>query len=494
MNLKPAFKIPSYGDPMEILEHCPITQGAIGSVVYKVQAPWDMVMMGLTSMYSVCLQAIIDVQRPGLEPSPVSMYTLTIAESGERKSSVWKLLEKPLVEGLEEVVEEYRVALTEYEVELEIIEGEKRYLKRKLSKLLREGKPTEEVKDRLLSLAESKRRKPINPQIILEDTTPEALAFHLYEGFGSAGLMSSEGGTVINGRSFQNVAILNKGWAAEPLTVHRKTSESFTLGSDKRLSIQLQVQPEVARKFMKNRGSESRSMGFLARFLVCYPVSTQGIRDNFRNRINSDTGYLTYIERMSEILEKMKEYFRDPKKRREVVTFSPEAENFWIWISNYVEVELRIGGRFQYAKDLGSKLAEIIARLAALLTYIELGEGNSISLGILQDATRIAFYCSDMFLRSLCVLPDYQIAINDLHEYFVSAREDGLRYLRKNHLLQKGPNKTRKKSELDPALFALQRSRNINLFTWVNGIHVIDLYPGYDWQPDRCAAEIGLSG
>lgn len=133
------------------------------------------------------------------------------------------------------------------------------------------------LRDELVLLKKTKPQKPSKPQFLLDDITPEGLALALSLNGGTASLVSDEGGSILNGRGFQNIPLLNKGWSGSMLSISRKASPSFTV-NDPRLTISIMSQPSEMDKFMKKRGEESRGVGFLARFLVCSPWSTQGSR------------------------------------------------------------------------------------------------------------------------------------------------------------------------------------------------------------------------
>lgn len=190
-----------------------------------------------------------------------------------------------------------------------------------------------------------------------------------------------------------------------------------------------------------------------------------------------EDGYQEYLVNAKCILNKLKDHINNGVERS-VVRLSPEAQSYWVRLYNEIESNLKVGGRFEHARDHGSKLAENIVRKAALLTYIELGEGEDIPLGILKDAERIAFYFSDVYLRCFAIQPEYLKDLQALSEYFQTFREDGERYIRKNKIRQSGPNRLRVKRNLDEALNAACQNGEINILTSNTGMLVVDIYPG----------------
>ena len=75
----------------------------------------------------------------------------------------------------------------------------------------------------------------------------------------------------------RNLGLLNVLWDAISLTIDRRTSESFTVRGA-RLTMALQVQEPTLREFFTRSGALARGTGFLARFLMAWPESTQGFR------------------------------------------------------------------------------------------------------------------------------------------------------------------------------------------------------------------------
>ena len=483
------FRIPEFGAPLTELESCPLTHKLEYTVNAKTKAPLDLGLMAILSTYSTLTHSIIDVKRPEAGVGPVSLYTIAIAPSGERKTAITTYLLKTIIEFQEKEMERYRVNLKMFEFELIGYEIEVKNLEKIIFKMQLEGKPIEELKDQYTSLLEAEPKPPKIPQFILEDATPEAFSNHLYEGLGYVALISSEGSTILNARTMQNIPMFNKSWGGETFSVNRKKAKSFVL-TDPRSVIFIMAQPSSVAKFIDKKGDESKGIGFFARFLIIEPLSTQGSRFILKGSQIDESGYHEYLQRVDQILLILKERTDNQTKERKVIKFDNEAADLWIWVFNYIEEQLQQGGRFQYAKDHGSKLAENIARIAALLTYIEHGEDQQITTGILRDAVRISFYFSDSFLKFFNFLPDEQLAYNALNDWFHMASEDGLRYIRKNRIRQSGPVLLRQIKLLDFALNRMLDEGRINVLISEKGMHIIDLNRRFSLDQERLDKEI----
>ncbi len=485
------FCIPAFGEPLRPPEGCPLTRKLAQTVSDKTKAPIELGLMSILSTYSILLHSFTDVYRPEVGVGPTSLYILGIAQSGERKTAISNYLMHTILKHQEEEVQRYKLNLEIFELEITEHELEVDIIKNEILKAKKTKKPTDGLKAQFKSLLESKPKPPKTPQFILEDTSPEAFINHLHSGLGYASLVSSEGGTILNGRGVQNIAMLNKGWGGEALTVNRVKGGGFSINQP-RVAISLMVQPKAINKFMQKKGDESKGVGFLARFIVCCPESTQGSRYILKGVVIDESGYQAYLNRVDEILTVLKGRTENHATERVIVGFDDEASDLWIWIYNNIEEQLLQGGRFHFAQDHGSKLAENIARIAALLTYIELGEGSPITASILRDAARIAFYFSDTFLSVFNFLPDEQLAYNALFDWLHTASEGGVRYVRKNKILQSGPVLLRDKPLLNASLGRMMHEGLVNVLVSDKGMHVIDLRPELNHDEGRLSEDITI--
>jgi hypothetical protein len=73
------------------------------------------------------------------------------------------------------------------------------------------------------------------------------------------------------------LSLLNVMWEGGEFLVDRRTKPSFQL-RHRCLTFGLMVQPDAMRGFMDRAGSLPRGTGFIARFLIAWPASTQGTR------------------------------------------------------------------------------------------------------------------------------------------------------------------------------------------------------------------------
>lgn len=466
----------------ELIQHgldaCPTTTRLVDSIINMTKAPADIALLGSLTSYSTLLQGIIDVEKIHGGSGPVSINALVRAEPGERKTTVSSLLNKPILEFEKEERENQVERKANYEIEKEIADFKLKGLKKRLLDALTLGK--EELSCKLKEqTVKAKKNYPTEPHpltFIYEDITPEAIVYELSKGWRNASLMSNEGGGILLGRAIQKFPMLNNLWSGEPCPVYRRSSASFHV-TDGRLTVFIAAQSIVIEKFTKNRGAEAKGTGLLGRFLIGFPDSTQGTRWLGPEPENVADGYEEYLKQSREILEEVLERHKKNIKR-DVIGWTESAKLHSIAIHNYIESQLAPGGKFHNCVDHGNKLFENITRVAALLTYIELGPNNQITLDILRDAAKIVFHFSNTYRAYFSTPSQFEVECEEIEKYIERQKHDGNRYISKNGFQRSGPNKTRAKSNTERVLAKLVNMQKVQVYR-VNrtGLVFVDLYP-----------------
>lgn len=317
------------------------------------------------------------------------------------------------------------------------------------------------------ALKELEANEPIEPkvpQMIITDANPDAIAYGLFKKWFSAGIMTDEGTVVFGGRAMHNLGTLNKLWDGDTLHVKRKTKESFTV-KNARLTIAIMVQPKTFDNFLCKQGSLARDNGNQARFLVSQPYSTQGTRF-IQNANPSWLNLLACQNRLSEILNSTLPDASQNPPDRTMLKFSPEAQVSWMIFYNRVEADLVSGGYLEDVKDGASKIADNLARIAALFHYFDGNEGD-ISLDTLNRAAAISEWYLHEFKRLFASEPEVPIEILDaevLEKWLVNfvRRYPWGSEIKKNVIAQLGPNLLRaNKLRREAALYILSTQNKV---------------------------------
>ena len=337
---------------------------AARAIAEAVQCP--PVMAGNAVLASAALvgQAFANVVVDGRD-TPLSLFLLTIAPSGERKTAVDKLATAP-------IYRQQKLAQAHYAREM------KAY--RALLKVLPKG--------------EVEPDPPIDPTILVEDVTIDALKRGLINGRPSQGLFMSEGGTFIGGyamskdhqvRTSTTLSALHSG---EPISQTRVTGRHSA--NCRRLTVQIQVQPEVVRDFVSNEMMQAQ--GLLQRFLMSEPPSRIGSRQYRRHDITRDPAYLAYNQQLERMLTKALPTDDLGDLTPRALVLSDGAYELWIDAYNAIEQASAPGGALEHYQAYASKLPDQILRIAGVITLFEDAEAAEIAKTTMEGAITLANY------------------------------------------------------------------------------------------------------
>ena len=371
-----------------------LMQAAVREVHGFVQAPVAMVACSALAAVSIAAQAHVDVERAAKLKGPASLFLLTVADSGERKSTLDGFFTSA-IRGWEER-EAARLApdLRAHEAALATWTAKRDGLKEAIKAAAKRGNATGDKEADLRNLETMRPVAPRVPKVLRGDDTPEALAHLLAKEWPAAAVASSEAGLVLGAHGMgretimRNLAQLNVLWDGGTLSTGRRTSESFTVRGA-RLTVALQVQEPTLRAFFDESKGLARGTGFLARFLVCWPASTQGHRP-FTEAPELWPALAGFNGRIETLLSAPAPMAPDGTLTPTVLHLAPDAKTAWVRFHDEVEGRLRAGGDLVEVRDVASKIADNAARIAALFHVLEHGTGGQIGAAHMAAACRVA--------------------------------------------------------------------------------------------------------
>lgn len=271
-NMRPLTLIKGQLEDFPVSELPPVIEDYVLSVSEVTQTHPDMASIVALGVLSVCNQRKFQVWNGYFEP--LNLYTLLVAEPGERKSAVVQLFTKYLQEFQHLENENRRDDINRYNIKKEVLENEVKHLKDT------KKKPDHFEELLLEKTRELQNLKAVKPlRLFCDDCTAEAFVGLLEKNDGMMSVISAEGGIfdIMGGRynDVPNIDVFLKGYSGEEIIVDRKSSGSLTV-QNPALTFVLAIQPNVLEKMMKNPVFEGR--GLLARFLYSVPISTIGTR------------------------------------------------------------------------------------------------------------------------------------------------------------------------------------------------------------------------
>jgi hypothetical protein len=347
-----------------------------------------------------------DVAMPYGAPRPVTGIFISIAESGERKTTVDRLALRAVHQHEERLRAAYEEKLHHFRADLEAWRAAQAKAKK--------GKTRAEIREALRQLGPEPKAPP-HPMLLVSDPMPEALALHLQDGQPWCGVFSSEGGQIFGGVAFsddvaeRNAAMWNILWDGEAIRRARVgTGKTFLTG--RRCAFHVMAQPVVAERLF---GPLFAGIGLTARCLIVAPPTTAGTRF-FRDVARDVAPILAeYDTRLTAFLEhppRLKDDALDPI----ALPMVPAARAAWIGF--YDEIERRIGPGADLApiRAWGAKAAEHAARLAVVLAAYEAPDAVEIGHEAMSNAIRLTrFYGGEMLRLHGGAAVDPELALAD---------------------------------------------------------------------------------
>lgn len=366
----------------------PILGSACTALQRTIQAPDAICAGSLLAAASLCVQGLDDVEIDGRR-YPITLWMLSVASSGERKSAVdgeamrpIREYEKKLATGVEPEIVRHLASLEEWQAKKEANKKKAKGGIGLAAALEELGPPP---------------RPPLSPAVIASDFTVEGLTKLLAVGRASMGAFTDEGAMVFGGygmskdNAARTAATLSKFWDNGVLDRVRAGDGAFKLFG-RRVAMHLMVQPVIVEMALSN--DVLAGQGFLARCLIAWPNSTIGTRIYVPADLRDDPALTDYRMRVTELLGRDlalaegKDNELDPP----VLQLSPEAVDHWRQFHDFVESAMKPGGRFSTVHAWASKTPEQAARIAGVLTVFEQPDAAEIDAETMDRGIELALW------------------------------------------------------------------------------------------------------
>ena len=366
------------------VEHMGPLRRAALAIADITQAPIAVCAQSVLTAASLSVQGLADTDRPGGGKTPLSLFALTIALTGERKSGAARLAmkgvrahERSLAQATATEIDRYNAQKAAYDAQ------RKAALKEK-----------DNIEEALLALG-SEPARPLSPTITTSAPTLEGIIKNLAELQPSLGVFSEEGGAFLGGHSMKAenraaaMAELSTIWDASTLTRWRAGDGASTF-SGRRLAAHLMVQPSVAPMLLGDRVAIGQ--GILGRFLIVSPVSTQGDRDwhhkpDFGSELDVETFAGNIRNRLDHTLPLRHGTTNVLEPRH--LPFSAEGKRLIAEYGNEIEAGLKAN---VYGASIGAanKSPEQAARIAGVMAMFEDPGAAEVKAELVEDAIALA--------------------------------------------------------------------------------------------------------
>uniref|UniRef100_E6PW61 DUF3987 domain-containing protein n=1 Tax=mine drainage metagenome TaxID=410659 RepID=E6PW61_9ZZZZ len=454
---------------------------AVNEVRSFAQAPVALVASAALSAVSVAVQGLYDIKRADRLTGPCSLFMLTIAESGERKTTADGFFTAALREYETEQADVAKPGIKAFKADHAAWEAEKSGQQDAIRSASKSGKTTGDLTASLRILVNDEPQPPRVPRLLYSDATPEALTWGLSKTWPSAAVISSEAGGVFGSHGMgaesmtRNLSILNQLWDGRDLVFDRRKENGSFAVRGARLTMSLQTQDITLRQFFERTAGLARGSGFLARFLVAWPESTQGTR-LYKEPPTSWPALASFNTRMAAILRTAAPIDQDGTLQPVMLGLTPEAKAAWVQFHDAIETELGAGGELSDVKDVASKTADNAARLALLFHIFEGGTG-AVSAEAFTGASRVvAWHLNEArrFLGEFAMSPELAEAARLDGWLLAYCRQNQAQEIGRRDAQQYGP--LRDGAQLDAVLRELETLGRVRL-TKQGKRHIITLNP-----------------
>jgi hypothetical protein len=166
-------------------------QEAVEEVSAFIKAPLPLVAGSALGALLLAIQAHCDIKRAERLTGPTGLFMLSIADSGERKTTCDGFFTSAIRQYEAEQAEQAAPLLKDYAAGLAAWNAEREGLLSAIRDSAKKGKDTQPQRDTLTMIEHDKPEPPRVPRLILGDETPENLAYTLAKSWLSAGVVAT---------------------------------------------------------------------------------------------------------------------------------------------------------------------------------------------------------------------------------------------------------------------------------------------------------------
>jgi len=426
----------------------------------KTQAPVAIAAQSALAVASLAVQAFGNVETLG-GSAPSSLFVLTIAESGERKSGCDRLLMKSVRDHEQDAQGKYNKTMNEYSISLKLWEKKKEKLIN--DAVVAKCQDIFDAANDSLKVHGMPPEPPFVPNRTATEPTFEGLIKLFMISHPALGLFTDEGGGFIGGHAMNNdnalktCAGLSKLWDGESLNRTRAGDGTVSLYG-RRLAVHIMAQPIAARPLLADPIASGQ--GFLARCLICEPRSTIGTRTRRGYNANSDSHIATFGARLRLILESSPPMKEGTNKELEppVLSLSSGAKELMLQYYEDTEQGQLQGGKYETIRPYASKSAEQAARIACVLTLWENLQATMITPAIMANGIALAqFYLDEAKRLADAAVISVNIAMAETLRLWLLNNWNKPEILPRE-IIQYGPNALRESPKVKAALALLEQN------------------------------------
>lgn len=454
LSVQPYIPVKNASLPYPVSSFPPVLHNVIQALHNNTQIPVELIGNVVLAATSLTCQSLVEVIQPHTNmPEPCSLYLMTIAESGEGKTTINKQVMKSCYRFAAELIQQYEQRFIDYKKKLKLWKIRQQALESNLRQAIKKGYSGENEEHEISKHALNEPLRPPRPNFIYEDTSLKALV----EGLGEhpeAGFISDEAITFFKSYLKNNPGLLNKAWDGEMFDFRRADGEIYQITP--RLTFSLMSQPGVFMDYIKKYGVSARASGFLSRFLFAWTESSIGNRKNTQTSIETEYDLNIFSERVTALLALNHIPLSDAGTQRKTLSLTDKALAVWKENRAQIESKLAPAGEWEHIRDIASKASANTLRIAALFQYFHQDSSEVIHTNVVECAINIMNWYlnqADKIFHPMSERFQFEQDVRELYSWIMNriSQNNGYAIL-KNDLEKYGPHRLRRAERLTPVL------------------------------------------
>ena len=427
----------------------------IESAEKKFQAPRPIIVSALMTALATAMQDYLVVEVPTGIMKSVSLSIATIAESGDRKTTVHQAFLKPIYDQDKQAEVDFQQRQNTFDKEDKLYRIKEKILRDNLRNAIRgnvEDQAQHEMK--LVAYMDQKPQLPVLQAKCHSNTTIAALLKNMAQGPKGHAFISTEAGGNISNLKKEDIANLIQLMDGDSIKVDRVTTDSFHI-KDKKLTCSFSIQPTIYEDIISKKGTILMDSGLLPRMLISSSYSLQGYRHQGSADHSPNIG--AFHERLKELLQHSDEI--QQKYSNIIMKFDNEAAHAWNTYAAALEQSLSPDGWYRDIKYWVNRMSENVARFAALIEFYQYGKADKPIQYITLPSLNMAFVLGNFWLNEAKKLfgdgtgPQQQLAKADqLLEYLRRNHNPNNYWYAKKQLYTNGPRGLRSSAEMQMAI------------------------------------------
>lgn len=350
----------------------PLMGNAARSIAQDVQAPDSLAGGSVLAAASLAVQSLANVMLPHGQRSPLSVFVITGAGSGDRKSAVDAVACNEVEAVRKQQAREFSRLMEQYEVDM----------------------GTRNKKD-------PEPPKPTPKSLTTGNATIEGIS-RLLKHQSSVGVFSAEGGEMLGGHSLRDdkrssgLAFYLKGWSGESLDSLRG-GDGLTVLLGRRMAMHVLVQPVLLGALLGDPLAQGQ--GLLARCLIAQPDTLAGHRPYRDVNPHNSPAVVAYNHAIKSLLETAPVLWAEGdgyELKPQDLYLTDDAKALWIAFYDEIERQQGNGSELEGARPFASKAAEHAARIAGIITLVQDPAATRIPSSAMDGGIELtAFYLTE---------------------------------------------------------------------------------------------------